>query len=121
MPPCVFLRRVGLKLYIGAQAIYRLVITMGKKAAASQKRLRSTFGGIRGVADSALAKVLLRVKREPSLLEDVPDSVRKVTDAMGIRKMIKDTPHVFQQLVLPMKDGEDFNFLYANLQNLFLY
>ena len=121
MPPCVFLRRVGLKLYIGARAIYRLVITMGKKAAASQKRLRSTFGGIRGVADSALAKVLLRVKREPSLLEDVPDSVRKVTDAMGIRKMIKDTPHLFQQLVLPMKDGEDFNFLYANLQNLFLY
>ena len=67
---------------------------MGKRAASAQnKRLRNAFARLRGVSDAAVARILMKIKRNPGLMEDFYEGqdVAQILRAEKIRSDRGDT------------------------------
>ena len=94
---------------------------MGKRAASAQnKRLRKKFAHLRGVSDAAVARILMKIKRNPGIMEDLYEG-QDVAQSLRAEKIRSDNPTLFKEETLQMNDGSTFIWLYGDFQQLVIY
>ena len=81
---------------------------MGKRAASAQnKRLRNAFARLRGVSDAAVARILMKIKRNPGIMEDLYEG-QDVAQSLRAEKIRSDNPTLFKEETLQMNNGSIF-------------
>ena len=94
---------------------------MGKRAVSAQnKRLRKKFARLRGVYDAAVARILMKIKRNPGAMEDFYEG-QDVAQSLRAEKIRSDNPTLFKEETLQMNDGSTFIWLYGDFQQLVIY
>ena len=78
---------------------------MGKRAASAQnKRLRNAFARLRGVSDAAVARILMKIKRNPGVMEDFYEG-QDVAQSLRAEKIRSDNPTLLKEETLQMNNG----------------
>ena len=78
---------------------------MGKRAASAQnKRLRNAFAVSRGVSDAAVARILMKIKRNPGIMEDLYEG-QDVAQSLRAEKIRSDNPTLLKEETLQMNNG----------------
>ena len=79
-------------------------LRMGKRAAGQDKRLRNSFAGLRGVSDAAVARILMKIKRNPGVMEDIYEG-QDVAQSLRAEKIRSDNPTLLKEETLQMNNG----------------
>ena len=60
-------------------------------------------------------------KKDPHILDDVPETTCAAQHVFSSSKIVRDHPHLFETMTLPMKEGEAVEVRFVNIQHFFAH